>query len=529
MLAWEKYAIARGLMIFLALISLSVSATRLTDVKVYPGERNTRIIFSSDDRPIYALFPLYGSEGIVLELGQYGNIVGLPLTFSGANLVKRIRSSPSKSKEKTRLVIELAKKVTVHAITQSQDNRYRLVLTLTEDQNNQTIVSSSRKTDHHPGRNSDTQKSAVIKKSDRVRSRHAAHPVKMAVNSRGHRIVVAIDAGHGGQDPGAIGINGLQEKKLTMSITQKLSQVLKRDPMFEPVLTRTGDYFVSVIKRSDIARQHGADILISIHADAAPNRSATGSSVWVLSNRRANSEMGNWLEQHEKQSELLGGVGTMLANTLADPYLSQAVLDLQFGHSQRVGYEVAVKVLRELQDISRIHKQHPEHASLGILRSPDIPSLLIETGFISNNLEERLLSTEHYQDKLVQAIYKGLRAYFQAYSLQMTAQKKTQQTGTVDSRLRPFIDHLRQPGPILSAENNQSEQVDARNVFIQTKPSKNTLKKTIKHTVKRGDTLSAIAVRYGVSMNELQRVNKIKSGQVHIGQMLAIPLPVLPP
>lgn len=119
---------------------------------------------------------------------------------------------------------------------------------------------------------------------------------------------------------------------------------------------------------------------MSIHADAAPNRSATGASVWVLSNRRANSEMASWLEQHEKQSELLGGAGDVLANSQSDPYLSQAVLDLQFGHSQRVGYDVATSMISQLQRIGEIHKRRPEHASLGVLRSPDIPSVLVETG-----------------------------------------------------------------------------------------------------------------------------------------------------
>ena len=121
-------------------------------------------------------------------------------------------------------------------------------------------------------------------------------------------------------------------------------------------MTRDGDYFISVMGRSDVARKQNANFLVSIHADAAPNRSATGASVWVLSNRRANSEMANWLEEHEKQSELLGGAGDVLANSQSDPYLSQAVLDLQFGHSQRVGYDVATNVLNQLQSVGVLHK-----------------------------------------------------------------------------------------------------------------------------------------------------------------------------
>jgi N-acetylmuramoyl-L-alanine amidase len=133
------------------------------------------------------------------------------------------------------------------------------------------------------------------------------------------KVIIAIDAGHGGQDPGAIGPNGTKEKNVTIAIARKLRALLNADPQFKPVLTRDGDYFISVMGRSDVARKQNANFLVSIHADAAPNRDATGASVWVLSNRRANSEMAGWLEQHEKQSELLGGAGDVLANSQSDP------------------------------------------------------------------------------------------------------------------------------------------------------------------------------------------------------------------
>lgn len=229
---------------------------------------------------------------------------------------------------------------------------------------------------------------------------------------------------------GAIGPGGTREKNVTIAIARKLRTLLNNDPMFKGVLTRDGDYFISVMGRSDVARKQNANFLVSIHADAAPNRSATGASVWVLSNRRANSEMASWLEQHEKQSELLGGAGDVLANSQADPYLSQAVLDLQFGHSQRVGYDVATSMISQLQRIGEIHKRRPEHASLGVLRSPDIPSVLVETGFISNNSEERLLASDDYQQQLAEAIYKGLRNYFLAHPMQSAPQGATAQTAS---------------------------------------------------------------------------------------------------
>ncbi len=264
-------------------------------------------------------------------------------------------------------------------------------------------------------------------------SNTVTRPAMRASSASGDKVIIAIDAGHGGQDPGAIGPGGTREKNITLSVARKLRTLLNNDPMFKGVLTRDGDYFISVMGRSDVARKQNANFLVSIHADAAPNRDATGASVWVLSNRRANSEMASWLEQHEKQSELLGGAGDVLANSQSDPYLSQAVLDLQFGHSQRVGYDVATNMLSQLSRIGSLHKRRPEHASLGVLRSPDIPSVLVETGFISNRSEERLLDSDDYQQQLAEAIYAGLQSYFQAHPMQSAPQGGAAQTASAGS------------------------------------------------------------------------------------------------
>ncbi|MCO6537087.1 MAG: N-acetylmuramoyl-L-alanine amidase [Gilliamella sp.] len=224
------------------------------------------------------------------------------------------------------------------------------------------------------------------------------------------KVVIAVDAGHGGKDSGAIGKNKLYEKTVTLSIAKKLTNLLNKDPNFKGVLTRSSDNFISVSQRSEIARKNKANLLVSVHADAAPNRNATGASIWVLSTKRADTELGRWLEQDEKQSQLLGGAGDALSDD-HDPHLSQAVLDLQFSYSQRVGYELAKQVLKEMKGITKLHKSAPEHASLGVLRSPDIPSILVEVGFISNEGEERLLSSNAHQDKIAKAIYQGIKNY----------------------------------------------------------------------------------------------------------------------
>ncbi|OCG77538.1 hypothetical protein A9G44_04785 [Gilliamella sp. Occ4-3] len=224
------------------------------------------------------------------------------------------------------------------------------------------------------------------------------------------KVVIAVDAGHGGKDSGAIGKNKLYEKTVTLSIAKKLTNLLNKDPNFKGVLTRSSDNFISVSQRSEIARKNKANLLVSVHADAAPNRNATGASIWVLSTKRADTELGRWLEQDEKQSQLLGGAGDALSDD-HDPHLSQAVLDLQFSYSQRVGYELAKQVLKEMKGMTKLHKSAPEHASLGVLRSPDIPSILVEVGFISNEGEERLLSSNAHQNKIAKAIYQGIKNY----------------------------------------------------------------------------------------------------------------------
>ncbi|EQB4256156.1 N-acetylmuramoyl-L-alanine amidase AmiB [Yersinia enterocolitica] len=602
-------------------------AAKLTDIKVNNGPTESRVTLSFDGQPVYAFFSLNSPERVVLDVRQSGNLSGLPLEFSGQNLLKRIRSSTPKDAQSTRLVLELTQKAKTRAVTQQSGNNYTVVMTMSAaasapvrqtqsvlSQNNTSLNqtntpspnagrltsqasntnTASRVTSvntNSVAKNPFNNKPTVVVSSESVTT-NTSRPIKTSSASNSSRVVVAIDAGHGGQDPGAIGQNGLKEKNVTIAIARRLEALLNSDPMFKPVLTRNGDYFISVMGRSDVARKQGANVLVSVHADAAPNRSATGASVWVLSNRRANSEMGNWLEQHEKQSELLGGAGDVLANTASDPYLSQAVLDLQFGHSQRVGYDVATKVLNELQRVGDIHKRRPEHASLGVLRSPDIPSLLVETGFISNRTEERLLGSSAYQEKIAQAIYKGLRSYFLAHPLQADPKVENRpliETAAVDSSSQRS--GVSQPEPVVSniSSNAQGGRVSAAKpvaagavtknrsqihkvqrgetlsgiasqygVSMAVLRQNNTLKndvvwvgqrlkipasgatvaaaapkavakakpsksQPVKHQVKRGDTLSAIAARYGVSMSEIERANKIKSGNVQLGQTLTIP------
>ncbi|KFF65982.1 N-acetylmuramoyl-L-alanine amidase [Pectobacterium brasiliense] len=477
------------------LLGSSAWAANLSDIKVdnASGQATVRLSFSG--QPIYAFFPLSNPARVVIDIRQTGIIQGLPLDFSGQNLIKRVRTSNAQDAQSLRLVLDLTQAAKTRAVTQKEGSGYVVVFTITGDKAKTVQASAppaSRQQNSapaEPAKNPFTNKPTVAVNT-------SSSSARVPARQGNERVVVAIDAGHGGQDPGAIGTNGLREKNVTISIARKLQVLLNNDPAFKGVLTRDGDYFISVMGRSDVARKQGANLLVSIHADAAPNRNAKGASVWVLSNRRANSEMANWLEQHEKQSELLGGAGDLLANSSADPYLSQAVLDLQFGHSQRVGYDVATKVLRELQRVGGLHKRLPEHASLGVLRSPDIPSLLVETGFITNVSEERLLGSNDYQEKIANAIYQGLRSYFQTHPIQSLPKQESR--------------------PLQSAASDRA--TSGGNVTAAKASAGST-----RHTVARGETLSSIARRYGVSLAAMRDVNKLNKDIVWVGQRLNIP------
>ncbi|NUH54136.1 N-acetylmuramoyl-L-alanine amidase AmiB [Citrobacter portucalensis] len=434
------YRIRNWLMATLVLLCAQAGAASLSDLQVSNGDQQARITLSFIGDPEYAVSQ-DGKRTVALDIKQTGVIQGLPLLFSGNNLVKSIRSGTPKDAQSLRLVVDLTENGKAEAIKRQNGGNYTVVFTINAEAPPPPppppVVAKRVEAPIVAPRPVEPARNPFKAENDRTtavtNSNTSTRPAARASSSNGDKVVIAIDAGHGGQDPGAIGPGGTREKNVTIAVARKLRSLLNDDPMFKGVLTRDGDYFISVMGRSDVARKQNANFLVSIHADAAPNRDATGASVWVLSNRRANSEMAGWLEQHEKQSELLGGAGDVLANSQSDPYLSQAVLDLQFGHSQRVGYDVATSMIGQLERIGSMHKRRPEHASLGVLRSPDIPSVLVETGFISNNSEERLLASDDYQQQLAEAIYKGLRNYFQAHPMQTGPQGAPAQTASAIS------------------------------------------------------------------------------------------------
>ena len=228
---------------------------------------------------------------------------------------------------------------------------------------------------------------------------------KRSMQAGNRPLVIAIDAGHGGQDPGAIGPNGIREKDVTLAIARELARQINDAPGLKAYLTRDADVFIPLNRRAVLARNAKADIFLSIHADAAENRSAQGASVFVLSTRGASSQRARWLADKENSADLIGGVKLDSGDTLAS-----VLLDLTQSGQMKASSDAANQVLDSLGRIGK--KRRVEHANFAVLRTSDVPAMLVETGFISNHAEEALLASRDYQRKLATAVLDGVHAYF---------------------------------------------------------------------------------------------------------------------
>jgi N-acetylmuramoyl-L-alanine amidase len=240
-----------------------------------------------------------------------------------------------------------------------------------------------------------------------------AKPEKLPVPSnlpelRGRTLIIAVDAGHGGEDPGAHGQGGSHEKNVTLAIARKVKQLIDEIPGMRGVLIRDGDYFIPLGGRVVKARKANADLFVSIHADAFIKPDARGSSVFALSEHGATSTAARWLAKKENEADLIGGVNI----AVKDPYLARTLLDLSQTATINDSMKLAKHVLNELSDINALHRGHVEQAGFAVLKSPDIPSILVETAFISNPSEERRLTDHDYQFKLANAILNGIKRYF---------------------------------------------------------------------------------------------------------------------
>ncbi|NGN98991.1 LysM peptidoglycan-binding domain-containing protein [Grimontia sp. S25] len=507
-----------GLLCWLGTLS-PVLANSLENVRIWPAPDETRVVMDLADEPSYTYFTLTKPNRLVVDLKDTTLGMTLPKTVSDSKILTKIRKSNPPDNKTYRLVFELKDQSVPRLFPLAPGGEYGHRLVIDIPHGKKTVAVKSAK----PAAPAETQTALPFGTDD---------------------IIIAIDPGHGGNDPGAVGPRRKYEKHVTLAISRQVAAKINAVPGMKAVLTRNGDYFVDLNKRSDIARRKGAHLLVSIHADGFHKPQPRGASVWVLSRRRANSEIGRWIEKHEEQSNLLGG-GALL-NDNEDEYLSRAVLDLQFSNSQKEGYDVAVRVLKEMGKVTKLHKSSPEHASLAVLKSPDIPSLLVEAGFITNPQEEKLLLSSSHQNKIANAVYKGVLTYFEDFppdGTLMAARKNGvkhkvtsgQSLSVIASKYGSSVSAIKAANGLKSNNLKVGQVLTVPDVNVgaltnASRPSSSGASakpaspsgKTVTHTVKRGEFLGKIAQEYDVSVASIRSANKLRSDELAIGQRLKI-------
>jgi len=420
----------------------AAQAATVNEVRLWPAPDHTRVVFDLSRPAEHSLFLLDNPSRLVVD------IKGAKLGRRLDNLalvdtpIKGIRSGVRDGRD-LRIVFDLSKPVNPRSFPLSDNDQYghRLVIDLYDEL----------------GRSEKTTADTLVTKG-------APRPV-----------IIAIDAGHGGEDPGAIGPGGIQEKRVVFAISSALKQLVDSEQGFKAEMVRTGDYYIPLRERTDIARHKRADLFVSIHADAFNKPAARGASVFALSSSGATSETARYLAQRENQADLIGGVGNVKLSD-KDQVLAGVLLDLSMTATLSSSLDVGKEVLGRMGNVANLHKKHVEQAGFVVLKSPDIPSILVETGFISNPMEARQLADPAYQQRMARAIFSGIKEYYQSNP---------------------------PPGTWLALNRRQ----DSGDVYV----------------IARGDTLSAIAARYNVSVATLKRHNGITSETIRVGQRLKIP------
>ncbi len=465
-------------LLFLGLVVFAqvAQSAAVNGVRVWRAPDHTRIVLDLDAPVQHNLTLAHNPDRIILDVPASKLNAGLAKLPLADTPVLAIRSYVQ-NKTDLRLVLDLKVKITPNSfLLKAHGGMHdRLVIDLYDEPvvagNTTNAAEKAPATAMPPAT------------SPPAPAKTATTPVAVeasAVGPQGKRtIIVAVDAGHGGEDPGAMGPNRLREKEVTLAIARELVAAINAQPGFTGKLTRTGDYFIPLKKRRDIARNMKADLFVSIHADAFTKSSARGASVFALSRTGATSETARFLAARENESDLIGGVGNISLDD-KDQVLAGVLVDLSMTATLNSSLQVGHHVLNSLGGIAHLHKHHVEQAGFMVLKSPDVPSILVETGFISNPEESRKLATPAYRKQMANSVFKGIRQYFYQHP----------PAGT-------YVAALLQSGGAKDFERQ--------------------------HTVGAGDSLSAIAARYGVTGQELMRYNKMNSTVVKLGQVLKIP------
>jgi N-acetylmuramoyl-L-alanine amidase len=428
--------------IIAALILSTVACTCLAgqaavkNVRMWPAPDRTRIVFDVDGPLEHTLFVLNNPARVVVDLRDTALSSKVDRPTDADKLLERIRHA-SRNHRDLRVVFDLRKPVRPRSFLLKPNKQYgyRLVVDLYDK--------------------GDVNKSL----KEGIKRSAPSAPSKL------RDLIIAIDAGHGGEDPGTIGRKGTREKDVVLAIAKELSKQIKNEPGMRPVMVRNGDYYIGLRRRMKIARENRADLFVSIHADSFKDPRVRGSSVYVLSRNGASSEAARWLAEQENAADLVGGVSL----DDKDDLLASVLLDLSQTATLSASTDVGTNVLKQLGTFGKTHKRRVQRAGFMVLKSPDIPSILVETAFLSNPKEERRLRNRRHQRKLAKAMVTGMRGYFQNNA---------------------------PPGTRLAARS---------------------------HVIARGDTLGRIAGIYGVSLRDLRKANAIKGSHIKVGQVLQIP------
>jgi N-acetylmuramoyl-L-alanine amidase len=435
-----------SLLLFCLTTTALQAAEEIRNVRAWLAPDNTRLVFDLSGPVEHKLFTLSNPDRVVIDIEQ----ASLKASLEGIGLEKSPVGSIRHSErgQGLRIVLDLKDNVRPKSFDLKPNEQYghRLVVDL------------------------EMREQAVVTKT----------VVPVPGESGKRDIVVVIDAGHGGEDPGAIGPGGVREKDVVLAIARKLKDKIDARKGYRAELTRTGDYYISLRGRTDKARKRNADLFVSIHADAFKDPRARGASVWVLSGRGASSEMGRWLAQRENSADLIGGVGSLSLGD-KDDVLASVLLDMSMNASRKDSHQVASRIHGNMDRFASMHKKYVEQAGFVVLKSPDIPSILVDTGFISNPEEARKLRTASYQNQMADAIYRGIVDHFwekPPAATYIAWQKQSGKPGDGGERL---------------------------------------------YKVVSGDTLSVIAQRNGVSLQQLRTANRLNGDSIRVGQVLRIP------
>lgn len=449
-----------------ALAAEALAASDVRSVRLWRAPDNTRLVFDLSGPVQHSVFTLAAPDRIVIDVTGAKLATSLDQLSLANTPITGVRSA-QRSAEELRVVIDLSAPVSPKSFTLAPNQQYghRLVVDLF-DQGSAPPAA---------------QTPSVAASAPPVPVTPTQPPPKLTPVPNGKRdIVVAIDAGHGGEDPGALSpVKGQYEKNVTLAIARELQRQINAEKGFRGELVRTGDYFIPLRKRTEIARKKGADLFVSIHADAAPRSSAFGASVYALSERGATSETARWLADAENQSDLIGGAGNVSLDD-KDKMLAGVLLDLSMTASLSSSLNVGQKVLSNMGNITPLHKRRVEQAGFMVLKSPDIPSILVETGFISNPNEAKKLHTASHQQALARSITTGVKQFFH----------ENPPPGT-------YVAWLRDEGKIAAGPRE--------------------------HVVASGESLALIAQRYQISLAALRSANKLNGDVIKVGQTLQIP------